>query len=154
MKNILVIGSLNYDYVANVSRVPVVGETILAEKTSQHPGGKGATQACAIARLGGNVTMLGAVGDDDLGNRMLNGLSEAGVNISHIKKSTEESTGQSWIAVNQQGNNSIIVIPGANNLVDIAYIESKLPTAYNGRWEVCFVCNQQLLYTFNSFCTG
>jgi len=124
MKKILVIGSLNLDIVAKVDHIPVTGETIIGEYGGQFRGGKGANQACAIAKLGGDVTMLGAVGGDDAGEYMLQGLAENGVDISKIKRIPAEPTGQAWITINSQGNNTITVLPGANSCVDIPYINS------------------------------
>lgn len=124
MKKILVIGSLNLDIVAETSHVPVTGETVIAKHGGQFPGGKGANQACAIARLGGDVEMLGAVGNDDAGEYLLKSLSTNGVNVNNIKKVSHEPTGQAWIILNKQGNNSIVVLQGANSCVDIPYIDS------------------------------
>ena len=126
MKKILVVGSMNVDFVAPVDHIPAVGETILAEGMAVHTGGKGGNQAFAAARLGGDVTLLGAVGHDDQGRLLLNSLASAGVNVSRVKKAEGVSTGMAWIAVNTEGNNSIIVIPGANLTVDKAYIDAHL----------------------------
>jgi len=124
MKKILVIGSLNLDMVAKTDHIPATGETVLAKFVGQFQGGKGANQACAIAKLGGNVEMLGAVGDDDAGEYLLQGLTDSGVDVKNIKRVSHEPTGQAWIVVNKHGNNSIIVLSGANSCVDIPYIES------------------------------
>jgi len=125
MKKILVIGSLNLDIVAEADHIPVVGETIIARYSGQFQGGKGANQACAISKLGGDVVMLGAVGKDDAGDYLLQGLSDNGVDVSNIKRDANEPTGQAWILINKEGNNSITVLPGANYCVDIPYIEEK-----------------------------
>jgi len=114
MKNkILVIGSINYDLVVFTPRHPAPGETILGEKFLTFPGGKGANQALAAARLGGNVQMLGNVGNDNFGEELLQNLQKNMVDISHIRK-TDTSTGTAHITVNASGQNSIIVVPGAN----------------------------------------
>ncbi|MBQ8537583.1 MAG: ribokinase [Clostridia bacterium] len=126
MKKILVIGSMNVDFVAPVAHIPAEGETILAGHLSIHTGGKGGNQAFAAAKLGGDVTMLGAVGCDDYGQLLLNSLSSVGVDVSRVKKAEGVSTGMAWIAVSAKGNNSIIVIPGANLTVDKAYIDANL----------------------------
>ena len=125
MKKILVIGSLNLDIVAKAGHIPVAGETIIAQYGGQFGGGKGANQACAAAKLGGDVTMLGAVGSDGAGDFLLGGLRESGVNVEHIKRVPTEPTGQAWIILDKQGENSIVVLPGANANVDTAYIDSK-----------------------------
>ena len=126
MKKILVIGSLNIDMVMNVKKMPVAGETIIADQFSLIPGGKGANQACAIGKLGGDVTMLGAVGDDETGRILTDNLADAGVDVSHIKREKDARTGTAIITVNEEGNNSIIVIAGANHKVDKSYIDSKI----------------------------
>jgi len=124
MKKILVIGSLNLDIVAKSDHIPSVGETVIAAYSGQYQGGKGSNQACAAAKLGGDVMMLGAVGDDDSGDYLLKGLSDSGVDVKKIKRVQNVPTGQAWILINKQGNNSIVVIPGANSLVDIPYIDA------------------------------
>jgi len=124
LKKILVIGSLNLDIVAKTNHVPVTGETVIAGYGGHFRGGKGANQACAIAKLGGNVTMLGAIGTDEAGDLMLSGLAGDGVNVSRIKRVDFEPSGQAWIIINDSGDNSIVVLPGANYCVDTAYIDS------------------------------
>jgi len=124
LKKILVIGSLNLDIVAETSHVPATGETVIAKYGGQFPGGKGANQSCAIARLGGDIEMLGAIGNDDAGEYLLKNLSDSGVNVNNIKRASHEPTGQAWIILNELGNNSIVVLQGANGCVDIPYIES------------------------------
>lgn len=115
--NILVVGSLNIDWVIEVAHTPVAGETLLGHFTKEVPGGKGANQAYAVANLGGDVTMLGAIGDDASGEKLLESLQKAGVDTSFIQKSSEVGTGMALIYVNQLGNNSIVVLPNANHAV-------------------------------------
>lgn len=129
MKKILVIGSLNMDFVINVEHMPLKGETILSDDFELVPGGKGANQAYAIGKLGGSVTMLGAVGDDDYGRALAKSLESVGVNTSHLKICGR--TGNAFITVDQKGENSIVVVPGANALVDKAYIDANLPLIQN-----------------------
>lgn len=124
MKKIAVVGSINMDFVTSVQMQPKVGETVLGNGMELKPGGKGANQAYAAAYLGGDVTMLGAVGDDDSGKRLIENLKKAGVHTEYIKVSEGVSSGVAWIAVNEAGDNSIIVIPGANQTVDRAYVDS------------------------------
>ena len=121
MKNILVIGSLNMDLVINTDRMPQAGETIHGKGFAHFPGGKGANQASACARAGGNVKMLGKVGDDAYGDILLKNLSQDGVNINGIEKE-KISTGVAVITV-FNGENSIILDKGANGLVDRDYID-------------------------------
>ena len=126
MSKIVVIGSLNMDHIVHVPHMVKQGETILAKDDLRFvPGGKGANQAYAIGKLGGDVCMLGKVGTDEAGKSMLRNLSEVEVDTSKIEFSNA-STGTAWICVNEEGDNSIVVIPGANKQVDIPYIERNL----------------------------
>lgn len=121
MKNILVIGSLNMDLVINADRLPQPGETIHGHGFVVVPGGKGANQASACARAGGNVKMLGKVGTDGYGDILLKNLDRDGVNISGIERENV-STGVAVITV-FGGENTIILDKGANGTVDIDYID-------------------------------
>lgn len=126
MKKIVVIGSLNMDFAVQVKDAPKTGETVMAQAMALIPGGKGANQAYAAAKLGGQVTMLGAVGEDTYGKVLADNLAAAGVNVSHLKATGEASTGIALVEVDQTGDNRIIVISGTNALVDIPYIDSKM----------------------------
>lgn len=117
MKKILVIGSLNVDMVVKVPHMPAAGETILAGNMELVPGGKGANQAYAAGRLGARVTMFGAVGSDSYADIEKNSLAAAGVDTSRLLMREGKSTGLAWITVNEAGDNSIVVIPGANATV-------------------------------------
>lgn len=121
-KNITVIGSINMDYTSVVSRLPEKGETILAKKFKVSPGGKGANQAAAAARLGGQVQMIGAVGKDDAGERLKKILIQESIDVSGVKE-TQEPTGNALIAVEEFGKNMIVVFPGANATVDKQQIQ-------------------------------
>jgi ribokinase len=123
MNHISVIGSINVDLVVEAQKRPVKGETIFGDGFSIHPGGKGANQAVAIARLGGNVKMFGCVGDDVYGDVMIKNLRDNGVDTENIKKVENVSTGVASITV-AENDNSIIVVKGANDCVDTEYIDS------------------------------
>lgn len=123
MKKIAVIGSLNMDYVITVPSMPQVGETVLSTGFSLVPGGKGANQAYAAGRLGGQVVMLGAVGQDSAGDALCQSLASAGVDVSRTKHCEGLPTGSAFIPVDAEGNNSILVAQGANGAVDISYIK-------------------------------
>ncbi|MDY4976824.1 MAG: ribokinase [Clostridia bacterium] len=112
MSQILIVGSLNMDLVIRTSRLPQLGETITGQGFSVIPGGKGANQAIAVAKLGGDTAMIGAVGEDDYGKAMLRHLSSQGVDCSGIST----LSGNSGIAVITVagGDNHIILDPGAN----------------------------------------
>jgi len=108
-----VVGSINLDLVARAERLPRAGETITGATFSRIPGGKGATQAVAAARLGAAVTMIACVGDDQLAAAALAGLEAAGVGLAGVKRSTGP-TGVALIIVDAAGENTIVVAPGAN----------------------------------------
>lgn len=114
---ITVVGSLNMDLVTYTGRMPVVGETIMGKSFKQIPGGKGANQADTIAKLGAQVRMIGCVGCDDMGNTLLECLKKDGVDVVLVKKVAGIATGIASITVDSEGNNSIIVVPGANNML-------------------------------------
>lgn len=120
MKKILVIGSSNLDFVIRVSEMPAVGETLLGQSLERIPGGKGANQACACGRLGGNTTFLSAVGTDGLGDVVLENLIATGVDCTRVAHSVG-NTGMAVIYVNDAGNNSIVVVSGANSTCDQEY---------------------------------
>jgi ribokinase len=109
-----VVGSINLDLVARAERLPRPGETIADATFSRIPGGKGANQAVAAARLGAVVTMIGCVGDDELASAALAGLEEAGVGLDRLKRSAGV-TGVALILVDAAGENVIVVAPGANH---------------------------------------
>lgn len=115
MNNVLVIGSVNYDTAITVDRIPVCGETIKSTKVEYHYGGKGANQAVASARSGVATDFIAALGQDEKGDELKQYLMCSSVNIEGIKQKKDLSTGQAIIAVDQNGDNSIIVIPGAND---------------------------------------
>lgn len=124
MKNkILVIGSMNRDMNIGVVDFPQKGETILGKSLSYANGGKGANQASACAKLGGNVTMLGCVGKDENGRCLLDSLKEFGVNVEYIKEMEGIPTGIAVINITETSDNNIIVIPGANEHCDTAYLK-------------------------------
>lgn len=114
MGKILVIGSLNIDMVMKVDHMPTAGETILCDGMKLVAGGKGANQACAAGRLGTDVTMLGAIGNDSHGEMQRDSLQRSGVDVSGLITKESVSTGTAFITVNKEGNNSIVVVQGAN----------------------------------------
>ena len=113
---IVVIGSMNMDLVVETDKIPKKGETVLGNKFHQIPGGKGANQAVAAGKLGGNVSFIGACGDDNFGDILLSNLKKEGVNTKNIHR-VKENTGIASITVETDGDNRIIVVPGANHLL-------------------------------------
>jgi len=113
--SLTVVGSVNLDFVARVQRLPRPGETVTDASLLRAPGGKGANQAVAAARLGAAVRFLGAVGEDEFAQPALSGLRDAGVELEVDRRG---ETGIALIAVDAEGENEIIVVPGANATVD------------------------------------
>lgn len=114
--NLVVIGSLNMDITARVSRLPVPGETILGSDVYQAPGGKGGNQAVAAARLGATVQMVARVGADAFGSTLREGLISEGVGVASVFTAAAP-TGTALILVEDAGQNQIAVVPGANALL-------------------------------------
>ena len=114
MGRVMVLGSLNVDLVTRVERHPRPGETLLGEGLSRLAGGKGANQAVAAAAAGAQVLMVGCVGDDAGGTAYLDRLRDRGVDVSRVRVVAGQASGHALIAVDDHGENSIIVIPGAN----------------------------------------
>ena len=122
---ITVVGSINLDIVATGSALPRPGETVTGAKLARHPGGKGANQALAARRLGANVQLVGAVGADDMADEALKLLQSGGVDLSNVQHVNGETTGVALIAVSRDGENQIVVCPGANDVLrpdDVAHI--------------------------------
>ena len=111
---IVVVGSLNADLVVRVERFPAPGETVAGRDFSLFPGGKGANQACAVARLGGRACMIGAVGDDAYGTLLTASLAGAGVDTSGIRRREATPTGVAVITLDASGQNQIVLAAGAN----------------------------------------
>ena len=120
---IAVLGSANMDLVIEVPRIPRPGETVRGRDVVCYPGGKGANQAVAAARLGSDVALFGRVGCDAFGDRVLASLVDAGVEVSGVERIEDAPTGIATICVDPSGENAIAVSPGANALVDPAFVE-------------------------------
>jgi ribokinase len=112
--NVVVVGSLNMDLVARTPRQPLPGETLTGHGFATTPGGKGANQAVAIARLGAPVAMIGCVGDDDYGRVLLANLEREGIDLRGVQVSRTQPTGVAMIIVDDASQNSIVVVPGSN----------------------------------------
>ncbi|VXC07859.1 Ribokinase [Arthrobacter sp. 9V] len=113
-----VVGSINLDITATASRLPSPGETVGGGVLRQQPGGKGANQAVAAARLSGGSRMVGAVGQDDAGQNLLSAMAAAGVEVSDVAR-VDSATGTALVLVDGQGENQIMVCPGANASVSV-----------------------------------
>lgn len=124
---ITIVGSLNMDLVFLTQRIPRPGETVMGKGFRQIPGGKGANQAAAVARLSAQVTMIGCVGEDQMGKALIDSLSADGVKTGYIIKRKDVPTGVAAILVDEQGNNSITVAPGANYALSVSDVEQLAP---------------------------
>ena len=122
MARVVVVGSINMDLVTLAPRFPAPGETILGERFVTVHGGKGANQAVAAARLGAEVVLVGALGDDGFGTQLRDGLARERVQLDHVARIGDCGSGTASITV-AAGDNSIVVVPGANARVTPAHIE-------------------------------
>jgi len=117
MPNIVVVGSVNMDLVVKTPRLPRLGETVMGEDMLTVGGGKGANQAMACARLGADVFFIASIGRDLFGERLLGTLEKEGIDCSGVKESDDTATGTALITVGGEGDNTIVVSPGANRLL-------------------------------------
>ncbi|MDZ7958532.1 MAG: ribokinase [Aulosira sp. DedQUE10] len=130
--SVVVFGSINIDLVATVPRLPIAGETLLGHNFVQVPGGKGANQAVALARLQIPTYMVGRVGTDSFASELLYNLENSGVETDNVSIDETVSSGVAMIAVDDRGENQIIVIPGANGRVnqeDVERLSDLLPNS-------------------------
>lgn len=123
-RTVLVVGSLNMDQIFRLKRLPRPGETMLAPDVITAPGGKGANQAVAAARLGARVRMVGRVGDDPFGGSLRQSLVAAGVEVSGVGVAADAPTGTALIMLVEGEDNSIVVAPGANGRVTLADLDA------------------------------
>lgn len=125
---ISIVGSANVDLIASVPVLPAAGETVLGTSLLRAPGGKGANQAVAAARAGSTVAFIGRVGSDEYGKALLQAMEAASVGIQHVTVDPANPTGLALITVDAQGENEIVVIPGANGAVSEADVEEARET--------------------------
>ncbi|QDU62211.1 Ribokinase [Planctomycetes bacterium Pan216] len=116
---VVVVGSINMDLVIDCDRLPSPGETTIARRATESPGGKGANQAVAAARLGGRVAMVGRVGDDAFADRLVENLTREGVDGTFIKRHPDVASGLAIVSVEKGGENAITLVPGANALLSV-----------------------------------
>lgn len=131
-KSIVVIGSCNMDLVAAAPRIPEIGETLTGSRFFMSPGGKGANQAVAAAKLGADVAFVAKLGRDIFGSKLLENLNSEGVNTAYVEQIEGCSSGVALISIDESGRNSIIVVPGANHLLsveDVIKAENKIASS-------------------------
>ncbi|PRY49224.1 ribokinase [Knoellia remsis] len=124
MGRVMVLGSLNVDLVTRVERHPQPGETLLGDGLEKLAGGKGANQATAAVASGADVVMVGAVGDDEGGAAYRERLRDKGIDVSRLRVVSGEPTGHALIAVDDHGENTVIVVPGANARLDDTEVDA------------------------------
>lgn len=130
--HVVVMGSINMDLVVQTPRLPLPGETVTGSSFQIFPGGKGANQAVACARLGARTIMVGRVGCDAFGSQLMASLESNGVDISHVAIEPEAASGVAIITIDDQAENNIIVVPGANGRIldaDLSYLDQTLDQA-------------------------
>lgn len=125
--SVIVFGSINMDLVARTPRIPAPGETLIGHKFETVPGGKGANQAVAVARLGIPTQMVGRVGNDTFGHDLLQGLRASNVDCDYVLTDQTTHSGVALITVDDSSENNIVIIPGANGLVDETDVERLQP---------------------------
>lgn len=130
-KPIVVVGSINLDMVCAGKRIPAPGETVTGQRFRTFFGGKGANQAVAAGRLGYPVSMIAKVGDDEFGTQLRKGLRAANVNVRQVGTARDTASGVALISVDAKGQNSIMVIPGANGTLSPRDVERSLPLLRN-----------------------
>lgn len=133
---ICVVGSINVDTTYRLLSLPTPGETVLASHSFVAPGGKGANQATAAAVLGSDTVFVGCVGEDEHGRMARHSLAAAGVDVSHLVSVSEAPTGTAVLLVDDEGENVIVVDPGANHRIDPVALAAHLPAA---RYDVILV---------------
>jgi ribokinase len=135
-KPIVVVGSVTMDMVTSTPQIPRIGQTVIGTGFSTTPGGKGANQAVAAARLGYPVQFVGMVGDDLYGPKLIQNLADAGVDTSAID-TVSGSSGLAPIFLAANGQNAIVVVPGANGKVDSAYVDKYADVLRNAGMVLC-----------------
>jgi ribokinase len=148
--SVAVVGSINLDLVATVTSLPEPGETLTSTGLAYVPGGKGANQAVGAARLGADVRFVGAVGDDDFGRQAVAGLRGAGVDLTRTQV-VAGTTGIALIVVDEDGDNQIVVVPGANHALDAGQVDIGEPEALISQLEVPDDAIQAGLQGFDGF---
>lgn len=147
---LVVVGAINVDMTARVQRAPAPGETVSGGILWRQPGGKGANQAAAAAKLGARVRLIGAVGDDDSGDEMRRHLDAVGVDVTGVQR-TAEATGTALIVVDDSGENSIVVCPGANTAIDQELIPDVSGVAVLAQLEVDVAVVERVAFATDGF---
>jgi ribokinase len=135
--DVVVVGSLGMDYVFRAPRLPVAKETLAGSGFKMGPGSKGGNQAVALGRLGARVAMIAAVGDDANGAELVAGLTRDGVDCGFVHRAEGIVTGCAMVAVDDGGENAIIIVAGANAALTVAVVEARATLIDRARYVVC-----------------
>jgi ribokinase len=135
--DVVVLGSMNMDFIYRVKHLPAPGETLTALSYQRAAGGKGANQAVAAARQGATVGIIGCVGQDDIGKTLVQGLTQDNINIDHIHAIDRAPTGMASIYVDDKAENNIVIVAGANALLNTQHVENAKAMIQSAR---CLVC--------------
>lgn len=123
-KSVVVVGSVNMDLMLRCARLPAPGQTVQGGDFRTVPGGKGANQAVAAARLGAPVALIGCVGTDGFATQAIAALRAEGIDLSHLHRAAQHATGVAMVLVEDSGENSIVLAAGANHALDVAHIDA------------------------------
>ena len=123
MKKIVVVGSINTDIIATTGKYPVRGETLFGENVITLSGGKGANQAVACKRLGAEAFLIGTIGDDMFGQKIMDDMKTNGLDTTYVQKTKEASTGVAIITIDETAENTMLVIKGANDVMTIEDVD-------------------------------
>ncbi len=149
MKKVLVIGSVNIDHVYSIEKMPLVGETMAAKSSNTFFGGKGANQAVAASVFGADTSFLGAVGDDQYKQSVINNFMKTGVNIGELAIDSQKNTGTA-IIYSIDGDNSIVIERGANDIVNSHFIKDK--QEYINSFDIIVIQNEIDESAINAVC--
>lgn len=130
---VVVLGSLNMDLSVHVPTIPRPGETVLGGQVTRRPGGKGANQAAAAARLGAEVHLIGRLGRDGLADTIRSVLTDAGVGLTHVRTMDDVASGMAFVTVDAQGENAIVVSSGANAELTPAEVDAEAEVLQRSR---------------------
>ena len=135
--DVVVVGSVNTDFLIRGPKLPSPGETVLGDAFHEGPGGKGANQAVAAARLGGRTALVARLGRDRRGDELADGLKAEGVDLRHVGRDAEAPTGAAVILVDRRGEKEILVAPGANGRMGAADVEAAAEMIQSARVVLC-----------------
>lgn len=136
MQRVTVLGSINLDHILHIKRVPTPGETLAMQNLTQAPGGKGANQAIAAVRSGAEVHFVGRIGSDDAGQHLHAILADNGIDLTAVKVDPDHQTGQAYVMLQDDGQNSILIYGGANQTLSVDQLDLASTALDSSTWIV------------------